>query len=53
LDLIIEERQLEVYTQPVESQYQQCQIFNETESVGVTIKEKEEAIGFISVGSLL
>jgi Uma2 family endonuclease len=50
--LNLEERQLEVYTNPVESEYQKCQIFTETESVGITLKGKE-AIGFISIGSLL
>lgn len=49
--LNLEERQLEVYTNASESEFHQCQIFTETESVGVTLNG--EAIGFISVGSLL
>jgi hypothetical protein len=49
------DRQLEVYTQPnqAESIYQECQIFTETESVGLTLRAKEGAIGSICVGNLL
>jgi Uma2 family endonuclease len=50
--LNLEERQLEVYTNPVESEYLQCQIITETEAVGITLRGTE-AIGFISVSSLL
>jgi len=51
--LNLEERQLEVYTNPVESEYQKCLVLNETESVDITLKGKEEAIGTICIGSLL
>jgi hypothetical protein len=49
------DRQLEVYTQPngEESMYKECQIFTETESVGVTLRGQETAIGSIYVGNLL
>jgi hypothetical protein len=33
--------------------YKECQILNETESVGVTLSRKEVAIGWICVGNLL
>jgi hypothetical protein len=49
------DRQLEVYTQPnqEESVYKECQIFTATESVGLTLRENESAIGSICVGKLL
>lgn len=48
--LNLEDRQLEVYTQPTESRYEQCQVITETESVSVNLRGKET---LIAVGSLL
>jgi Uma2 family endonuclease len=44
------DRQLEVYTQPTESRYEQCQVITDTESVSVNLREK---VTLIPVGSLL
>jgi Uma2 family endonuclease len=48
--LNLEDRQLEVYTQPTESRYEQCQVITETESVSVNLRGKET---LIPVGNLL
>jgi hypothetical protein len=49
------DRQLEVYTQTnqEESVYKECQIFTATESVGLTLRGNESAVGSICVGKLL
>jgi len=49
------DRQLEIYTQPnpEESMYKECQILTETESVSLTLRDKEMAIRIICVGNLL
>jgi Uma2 family endonuclease len=51
--LNLAERQLEVYTNPIESKYCKCQVFKETESVEITLGETGSVIGFISINGLL
>jgi Uma2 family endonuclease len=51
--LNLEARQLEVYSNPLESEYTQCQVFQETESISITLRGTEEAIAFVAVDSLL
>ncbi|AFY74944.1 Protein of unknown function (DUF820) [Synechococcus sp. PCC 7502] len=49
--LNLEDRQLEVYTNPSESEYLHCQVFNEAESVSLNLRG--QAIALISLGGLL